>query len=1066
MAGKSYIKVGAYDWDRIKKMYVKTGGQTWTAIRKAYVKTSSGWRKVFDTTSNRPFISGNDIPKIRLNTFRTDSPYNPTGTIDDPVNPVVEAPPVQQMGPNYTSPVLGWPYESLGRHLWGYDGTWVSGNGSSMTFTYTWLYNLSGNQNDNTAELNVTSTTGRTDMLTNLSSHLGQSDGDYFDRNFLTFRVSATNSAGTASAESTQVYIVRERPTGTITMLEKDIALTATTMSANFTFSSRWYDKTDLSESYVEWFAVDNLTDALTTSNRVQIEYLSTFPTTGTTVKSATTYHNPTIINKYYIARLTLNNSGTLPAKYLGSVININGFTPKSAFTVQDNKNIKTNQAQDPEPFNTISFIKGFPSSSSQGVIRSTSLSWNASTNATRYQILYEGSNDNVSWTTEQTYLASPYSTTTSNSASWGSPKPSGGYNYYSFMRASIRASNPNSSVFAFSDGGSSSSPVYIYATGTAPTAPSFGTITAGSTTATIPVSISSSTGSNYLYSTLEYMVRRSTESYGSTWSTTTISGSSATISLTNLIPSSTYYVKVRVRNYDDLYGQNETNFPTGVALTPATSTSIVSMSRLNDTTVRAYIGSSGASGPYYQLWWVSSSTAPVGENRYDAASTTSTIMEDYGFSSGTTYYFYVRSSSENLGNTINNGVGTAGTYSEYGPSTGAASYTFASPTGSVSVSPSSGTGGTTTYTASPSISAAPAADISYQWQYFEGGSFGWVALSGATSSTYSPPSNYASIYGTGLRCQIVANNGVGTLTTQSSSVTVNASGVAPSGGSVTLSPSGTQQAGTTITANVSAMSGTATISYQTYIVKKTGSSPTSDTDGTRVASGTGTGNVASHTITASEASGTPDQFRAFTTGTNGFGSNTVASNTVISTPAVVTQYTISWNANGGSVSPASNTVNSGTSVTAPTPTRAGYTFLYWRDSPNVFSYVYQINPGGSWTVTSNITFYAYWQASATAPSTPTGVTVSGSGLVSWDAVSGADTYEVLNYTDRTSAPTNTTNRLGPYTTTGITGTSLQLSSTQGYAGSNNYARAQVRARNTAGVSTYSAWYPSSTTYV
>jgi len=561
-------------------------------------------------------------------------------------------------------------------------------------------------------------------------------------------------------------------------------------------------------------------------------------------------------------------------------------------------------------------------------------------------------------------------------------------------------------------------------------------------------------------------MVRRSTESYGSTWSTATISGSSATISLTNLIPSSTYYVKVRVRNYDDLYGENETNFSTGVALTPATSTSIVSMSRLNDTTVRAYIGSSGASGPYYQLWWVSSSTAPVGENRYDAASTTSTIMEDYGFSSGTTYYFYVRSSSENLGNTINNGTGTAGTYSEYGPSTGAASYTFASPTGSVSVSPSSGTGGTTTYTASPSISAAPAADISYQWQYFEGGSFGWVALSGATSSTYSPPSNYASIYGTGLRCQIVANNGVGTLTTQSSSVTVNASGVAPSGGSVTLSPSGTQQAGTTITANVSAMSGTATISYQTYIVKKTGSSPTSDTDGTRVASGTGTGNVASHTITDSEASGTPDQFRAFTTGTNGFGSNTVASNTVISTPAVVTQYTISWNGNGGTVSPTSQLVNSGTTVTAPTPTRAGYTFLYWRDSPNVFSYVYQINPGGSWTVTSNITFYAYWQASATAPSTPTGVTVSGSGLVSWDPVSGATSYEVLNYTDRTSAPSNTTNRLGPYTTTGITVTSLQLTSTQGYSGSNNYARAQVRARNSAGVSTYSAWYPSSTTYV
>ena len=99
MAGKSYIKVGTYDWDRIKKMYIKTGGQTWSAVRKSYVKTSTGWRKVFDTASNRPFIAGNDIPKIRLNTFRTGSSYNPTGTLDDPVDPVVEAPPVQQMGP-------------------------------------------------------------------------------------------------------------------------------------------------------------------------------------------------------------------------------------------------------------------------------------------------------------------------------------------------------------------------------------------------------------------------------------------------------------------------------------------------------------------------------------------------------------------------------------------------------------------------------------------------------------------------------------------------------------------------------------------------------------------------------------------------------------------------------------------------------------------------------------------------------------------------------------------------------------------------------------------------------
>jgi hypothetical protein len=126
---------------------------------------------------------------------------------------------------------------------------------------------------------------------------------------------------------------------------------------------------------------------------------------------------------------------------------------------------------------------------------------------------------------------------------------------------------------------------------------------------------------------------------------------------------------------------------------------------------------------------------------------------------------------------------------------------------------------------------------------------------------------------------------------------------VAPSGGAVTLTPSGTQQAGTTISANVTAMSGTAPITYVTTIRKKTGSAPTSNVDGSFVSSGSGTGNgVATHVITDAEASGTPDQFRAFTTGTNSASSNTVSSNTVVSTPAVVNPTpaitggpTISW---------------------------------------------------------------------------------------------------------------------------------------------------------------------------
>jgi len=486
MAGKSYIKIGSTNWDRIKKMYVKTGGQTWTAIRKAYIKTNTGWKKVFDTASNRPFISGNDIPKIRLNTFRTDSSYNPTGTIDDPVNPVVEAPPVQKMGPNYTSPSYGWPNEAIGRHLWGYDGNWVSGNGTSMTFVYSWLYNLSGNQNDNILETGVTSSTGRTDMLTNTSTHLGQNDGDYFDRNFLTFRVTATNSAGSASSESTQVYIVRDTPTGSITMTEKDIAAPNSTMSATFSYSNSWYNKVDTSESYVEWFAVDNLGDTLTTSNRVQIENLNTFTVTGTTTKSGTTFHVPTLTNKYYYVRLTLNNSNTLPAKYNGSIINVVGFTPNAAVTASDNKTVKTTAANG--PFNLTNGTKTgrYYDTASSTWRRFVSVDIGQSSSADRYEVQIEGQYDgsagsynlsSASWVVLQTLNVAPYILESSRIGGTLTMPSYSALNYLNY-RFTARSRNGTSlNGAAYSNGGTSTSYQYVSAASVAPSAPSISNI-------------------------------------------------------------------------------------------------------------------------------------------------------------------------------------------------------------------------------------------------------------------------------------------------------------------------------------------------------------------------------------------------------------------------------------------------------------------------------------------------------------------------------------------------------------------------------------------------------------
>ncbi len=381
MAGKTYIKTSADTWAKIKKIYLKTGGQTWTAVRKAYIKTGTGtWRKVYDTASNKPFLRNNDFPRIRLNSFRSAG--------------YIEAPPVQMMGPS-TGYSNGWPLGAIGTYLYGANAddlsNYVSGNGSNITYTYNWYWNESGNQNDDTEWEGLVNSGSDRDLFQNTSTYLGAGDGYYFDRNFLTFKVNATNSAGTLSASSPQVYIVRQRPTGSITMVDAGNASINTQMSATITYSDNWYNATDTAESYVEWFAVDNLSDSLTTSNRVQIDYLNSYISTGTTTKSATSYHTPTIQNKYYVARLTLNNSNTLPAKYNGSIINVSGFTPNSAFTAQANKTEKTATANG--PFNLTNGTKTgrYYDVASSTWRRYVSVDIGQSSSADRYEVQIEG---------------------------------------------------------------------------------------------------------------------------------------------------------------------------------------------------------------------------------------------------------------------------------------------------------------------------------------------------------------------------------------------------------------------------------------------------------------------------------------------------------------------------------------------------------------------------------------------------------------------------------------------------------------------------------------------------
>lgn len=73
--------------------------------------------------------------------------------------------------------------------------------------------------------------------------------------------------------------------------------------------------------------------------------------------------------------------------------------------------------------------------------------------------------------------------------------------------------------------------------------------------------------------------------------------------------------------------------------------------------------------------------------------------------------------------------------------------------------------------------------------------------------------------------------------------------------------------------------------------------------------------------------------------------------------------YTISYNANGGSGAPSSQTKTHGVTLTLSStkPTRVGYEFLGWATSPTATSATY--SAGGSYTSNAAATLYAVWKA-------------------------------------------------------------------------------------------------------
>lgn len=81
-----------------------------------------------------------------------------------------------------------------------------------------------------------------------------------------------------------------------------------------------------------------------------------------------------------------------------------------------------------------------------------------------------------------------------------------------------------------------------------------------------------------------------------------------------------------------------------------------------------------------------------------------------------------------------------------------------------------------------------------------------------------------------------------------------------------------------------------------------------------------------------------------------------------VDSSAITKKYTVSYNANGGSGAPASQTKTQGIALTLSTakPTRTGYTFLGWSTNKNASSAVFAA--GAKFTTDADTTLYAVWK--------------------------------------------------------------------------------------------------------
>ena len=250
-------------------------------------------------------------------------------------------------------------------------------------------------------------------------------------------------------------------------------------------------------------------------------------------------------------------------------------------------------------------------------------------------------------------------------------------------------------------------------------------------------------------------------------------------------------------------------------------------------------------------------------------------------------------------------------------------------------------------------------------------------------------------------------------------------------------------------------------------------------------------------TVAANGFTKTGNTFNGWNTASGGGGTSysvgatyNTASNLTLYAQWTLNTYTISYDANGGSGAPSSQTKTYGVTLTlsSTTPTRTGYTFNGWNTNSSGTGTDYAA--GASYTTNAGATLYAKWTQNATAPSAPTNLAVGtlsynhgsgyGNGLdlattltrnsntdktqnwtysaevsfpLSWTKSTGATDYEIYGSSSSTAPASSTA---GNITTSAGDVSSYTFKTTQSNRGTiTRYF--WVKAKNTAGSSGWSS---------